>query len=248
MWDRLAEHVDLLAVDLAGFGRSAGTDAAMRPSAQARLLAGAMDANGIDSAFIVGPDVGVPVALWFASEAPERVLGINVFDGPGTWPTEFDPALGAAVKFSAVRWLGTHRPMRGRLMRQNFGAATTAGYHHFEPSPEAIEEYRSICFDPERHRLAFRFLGSYHEELPVLEQRLPSIAAPALITWGAEDRFVLASNAHRLHDLLPNGEITVFDDAGHFSHEDADQRWLDRFLAFVATHRTPDPTSEGANQ
>ena len=185
LWDRLADHVDLLAVDLAGFGRSSGSGAVMRPSAQADLLVQLLDALGIDQAFLVGPDVGVPVTLWLAADHPDRVLGLNVFDGPGTWPTDFDPALRAATGSRLVRWLGTRPPLRGRLMGQNLDVATAAGYHHFRPSEAAVEEYRSICFDPQRHRNAFDFLGSYAEELPLLEERLRSITTPVLITWGA---------------------------------------------------------------
>lgn len=248
VWDRLAEHVDLLAVDLAGFGCSTGSGAIMRPSAQADLLVEVMDNFGIERAFIVGPDVGVPVALWLASEHPNRVLGVNVFDGPGTWPTDFDRALQAATRSGLVRWLATRPPLKQRLMKQNFAVATAEGYHHFTPSDEAVEEYRSICFDDQRHRNAFAYLGSYAEELPRLEERLPSIPAPVLITWGAQDPFVLPSNADRLHALLPNSELTVFDDAGHFSHEDADDRWLDRLHAFIHANRPNDRHPSGSEQ
>jgi pimeloyl-ACP methyl ester carboxylesterase len=241
VWDRLAEQVDLVAVDLAGFGLSSGSGPVMRPSAQAELLVEVMDTLGIDRAFIVGPDVGVPVALWLASEYPDRVLGVNVFDGPGTWPTDFDPALRAATRSGLVRWLATRMPAKRRLMKQNFAVATSEGYHHFTPSDEAVEEYRSICFDDQKHRNAFDYLGSYAEELPRLEGRLSSISAPVLITWGARDRFVLPSNAERLHALIPNSELTIFDDAGHFSHEDADDRWLDRFHTFVEAHQSTEP-------
>ncbi len=236
LWDRLAEHVDLLAVDLPGFAMSSGSGSVMRPSAQAEILVRLMDANGIDKAFVVGPDIGVPISLWLAATHPDRVLGVNIFDGPGTWPTDFDPALGAAVRSRLVRWLGTRPPMRRRLMKQNLLAATDAGYHHFTPSDAAAAEYRTICFDAERHRNAFDFLGSYAAELPRIEERLPSITVPVLITWGAHDRFVRPTNAERLHELLPHSELTVFDDAGHFSHEDADDAWLARFLAFVEAH------------
>ncbi|MGI9616021.1 MAG: alpha/beta fold hydrolase [Acidimicrobiales bacterium] len=244
LWDRLAEHVDLLAVDLAGFGRSTGSGAVMRPSAQAELLVELLDAFAIDRAFVVGPDVGVPVTLWLASRHPNRVHGINVFDGPGTWPTNFDPALRAATSSRLVRWLGTRAPLRRRLMTQNFEVATSEGYHHFTPSAAAVEEYESICFDEGRHQNAFDFLGSYAEELPQLERWLPTIAAPVLITWGAQDRFVRPSNAERLNALVPNSELTVFEDAGHFSHEDADDRWLHRFLDFVETNRPHDRQTE----
>ncbi|MEO1060349.1 MAG: alpha/beta hydrolase [Actinomycetota bacterium] len=238
LWDRLAERVDLVAVDLAGFGRSSGTPEEMRPSAQADLLVRLLDDLGIDRTFLVGPDVGVPVSLWLASTHSERLHGVNVYDGPGTWPTDFDPALGAAVRSRLVRWLAARAPMRRRLMAQNLDAATSAGYHHFTPSAEAVEEYRSICFDEERHRNSLAFLGSYAEELPKIEERLPSVTVPVLVTWGAHDRFVRPSNAERLQQLLPHSELTVFEHAGHFSHEDADGEWLDRFLAFVDSHHT----------
>ena len=113
-------------------------------------------------------------------------------------------------------------------MAQNLNVAVSAGYHHFVPSEAAAQEYRAICFDPAKHRNAFDYLGSYAEDLPLLEERLPSVTVPVLITWGAQDPFVLPSNAQRLHALLPNSELTVFDDAGHFSHEDADESWLAR--------------------
>ena len=237
LWDRLGEHVDLLAVDLAGFGASTGTDAVMRPSAQADLLVALMDSLGIEQVFLVGPDVGAPVSLWLASSHPQRVLGLNVFDGPGTWPTDFDPALRAATRSRLVRWLGNRAPMRGRLMRQNFAVATEVGYHHFRPSPAAVEEYRTICFDADRHRHALAFLGSYAEELPEIHRRLPTLTTPTLITWGAHDGFVRPSNAERLHTMLPDSDLIIFEDAGHFSHEDADDVWLQRFVGFVETNR-----------
>ena len=249
LWDRLADHVDLLAVDLAGFGRSTGSGAVMRPSAaQAELLVKVMDDFGIEQAFLVGPDVGVPVTLWLASTHPDRVLGVNVFDGPGTWPTDFDQALRAATRSRMVRWLATRPPLRKRLMKQNFEVATAAGYHHFTPSQAAIEEYRSICFDPQQHQNAFDFLGSYAQELPQLHERLPSIATPVLITWGAHDDFVRPTNAERLHTLLPASDVTVFDDAGHFSHEDADDQWLHRFLAFVTANSPETPRAKRSDQ
>ncbi len=235
LWDRLAEHFDLLAVDLAGFGMSTGP--VLGPAAQADLLVSLMDAEGIERAYLVGPDIGVPVALSLASTHPDRLLGVNVYDGPGTWPTDFAPPLHAATRWGLVRWLGSRPPMRGWLMKQNFGAATAAGYRHFTPSDAAIEEYRAICFDPGKHRDSLAFLGTYARELPQIEERLPSVSVPVLITWGAEDRFVRPSNAERLHSLLPNSELTIFEDAGHFSHEDADERWLQRFLAFVEAHQ-----------
>ena len=233
LWDRLAEQFDLLAVDLPGFGLSSGSGSVMRPSRQAEVLVELMDANEIDRAFVVGPDVGTPVALWLASTRPDRLHGTNIFDGPGLWPPDFDPTLRAATRSRFVRWLGTRPPMQRRLMAQNLEVAVSGGYDHFSPSGAAAAEYQKICFDPVKHRNAFDYLGSYSEELPQLQERLSSVEVPVLITWGARDAFVLPSNAERLHALLPNSELTIFDNAGHFSHEEADESWLARIATFV---------------
>ena len=232
-WEDLAARFDVIAVDLPGFGMSDGSGAIMRPSAQAKFLAALLDAHDIARAFVVGPDIGVPVALWLAAEHPERVSGVNIFDGPGTWPPDFSNILRAVSRSRLFRWLGTKPPLRRRFMEQNFQTATSLGYHHYTPTSEAQAEYRQIAYDRVKHANALQFIGSYAEELPKLEAKLPSISTPVLITWGAEDPFVLPSNAEKLHALLPNSEVTIFEHAGHFSHEDAGEAWLERFVAFV---------------
>jgi len=232
-WTGLAARFDLIAVDLPGFGMSSGSGVMMRPSAQAAFLVQLFDALDIQRAFVVGPDIGVPIALWLAAQYPDRVLGVNVYDGPGTWPPDFSPELRLAARSRLIRWLGSHTPMRNRFMAQNLMAATKGGYHQFEPSAAAREEYRKIAYDREKNANALAYLGSYATELPRLEAMLPSIQRPVLITWGANDAFVLPSNAAKLHALLPMSEVTIFENAGHFSHEDAGEAWLTRFVAFV---------------
>ena len=231
-WDGLAEHFDVLAVDLPGFGMSSGSGEIMRPSAQADFLAALMDAHGIEQAFVVGPDIGAPVALWLAAEHPERVLGVNVFDGPGTWPPDFDSVLRTVSRSGLVRWLG-RTLLRGQFMAQNAQVATSLGYQRYTPSPAAQAEYQQIAADRVKNANALDYIGSYAEELPLLEAMLPTIQAPVLITWGAEDTFVPPTNAQKLHALLPNSEVTIFEGAGHFSHEDAGDAWLARFVSFT---------------
>ncbi|MEM6730247.1 MAG: alpha/beta hydrolase, partial [Myxococcota bacterium] len=170
---------------------------------------------------------------WMASLYPERLHGINIFDGPGFWPPDFDPVLRSATRSRLVRWVGTLPLFRRPLMVQNFKVATNRGYKHFKPSDAAVEEYRRVCFDPQKHQNAFDYLGSYSADLTLLGERLPTLSVPTLITWGGEDPFVLPSNAARLHEVLPNSELTIFEEAGHFSHEDADARWLERLVRFA---------------
>ena len=83
--------------------------------------------------------------------------------------------------------------------------------------------------------------GSALEIAPPSVILSPVLRLAALILVG----LLLArpTNAQRLHALLPNSESTVFPDAGHFSHEDADATWIDRLATFVGAHRPDDRTT-----
>jgi haloalkane dehalogenase len=43
---------------------------------------------------------------------------------------------------------------------------------------------------------------------------------PALVVWGAEDRFSSVKMARRFHEEIAGSELVVLDDAGHFVWED----------------------------
>jgi len=64
--------------------------------------------------------------------------------------------------------------------------------------------------------------------------RISSIACPALILHGTEDRIVAVENARRLASLIPGARLRLLDGAGHLYHseqpEEADRAVLE-FLA-----------------
>ncbi len=231
-WSALAGRYDLLAMDLPGFGLSDGSPETMSPSAAARVALRVADHFGIDRFHVVGPDVGAPVALWLAANHADRILSANVFDGPGYFPPAMEPQLDRLVHSGLYRWMAGH-VVAGAAMDQFFEIATETGYAVAEPSAAARAEYYAITHDPRAHRLSLAFLASYETELTTLGGLLPEISTPVLVTWGREDAFVLPENAERLHELLPSSELVLFDDAGHYSHEDAGDRYVDVLTSWI---------------
>jgi pimeloyl-ACP methyl ester carboxylesterase len=59
------------------------------------------------------------------------------------------------------------------------------------------------------------------EDVGKLESLLPTLRIPVRILWGQEDRWLDTSVAQRLQRLIPDADLTLIPDAGHFAPEDA---------------------------
>ncbi len=67
-----------------------------------------------------------------------------------------------------------------------------------------------------------------------IRERLPEIACPTLIVWGAEDKVIPVTDASVFEELIPNSRKVIFEDTG--PHGDARasrvvQRLLSDFIA-----------------
>jgi pimeloyl-ACP methyl ester carboxylesterase len=97
MWDSLAEHARLFAVDLPGFGRSEGRDDLMSPRAMGTFLTHVIDEADLGTPHIVAPDVGTAAALFAAAEHPDRIAGLVVGAGGVAVPLELGEPLASWV-------------------------------------------------------------------------------------------------------------------------------------------------------
>lgn len=237
-WDALAAAYDLTAVDLPGFGISDGSDAVMRPSAQADVVGAVIDELGLDRPTWIAPDVGVPIALSLAARRPELLSGLVLFDGPSEFPPEISWEGRLLVRSALARriigWFGI--PFTLETLRR--------GYRHGRrPSRKAIVEYLRAFGRPSRFTRTLRFVASYPDELPRVEALRADVHIPVLVTWGDHDVFVLPGNGPRLANALPNATWEPLTGAGHYSHEDAGDAFLGLFERWMATRRaTAAPT------
>ena len=236
MWesniDAFSNKFDVLAFDIPGFGLSPAQEADMSPSQLSEVIIQMMDHFDIEQAHLVGPDVGVPITLTAVINHPNRFLSLNIFDGPGSFPPKLSPILMAVIKSRFVRWLAKGINKKS-VMKTNFLTAVNEGYHHYQPSKRAVKEYYDVAFNVQAHKCAISFFGTYEKELPWIEQRLKEIKVPTLITWGKQDPFVLVDNAEVLAQQISNSKKVIFDNASHFSSEDAGQAYVDLLIDWI---------------
>ena len=231
-YEALSDKFDLIAFDIPGFGLSKADELDMSPRNLSKVIIQVMDHFNVNKAHLVGPDVGVPITLSAVIDHPERFESLNIFDGPGTYPPKLSPILMAVIKFKFVRWLAKGLNKKP-VMKTNFLTAVNEGYHHYQPSKRAIQEYYDITHNEQNHKCSISFFGTYSKELPWIEQNLPKLKVPTLITWGKLDPFVLVENADILSQLIPNNKLVIFENASHFSSEDAGQEYVDTLTNWI---------------
>ncbi|MBM3939388.1 MAG: hypothetical protein FJ318_00565 [SAR202 cluster bacterium] len=67
-----------------------------------------------------------------------------------------------------------------------------------------------------------------------LEQRLPRIACPTLVTWGSDDPVMTSDFGRQAVSLLPNGRLHVFEDGTHNPHAVALEKYAALLAEFLA--------------
>jgi pimeloyl-ACP methyl ester carboxylesterase len=211
MWATLAGHARLFAVDLPGFGASERRDELLSPRAMGGFLARLIAEAGLGTPYIVAPDVGTSAALFAAAAHPERIAGVIVGTGGAAVPL----ALGEPLKSWVLDPdLDKYRAIDPRVI-VNAAIDTIAG-----GVPDEIRADYLDCYDGDRFVESMRYVRRYPEELPELEELLPSITTPVTIINGRHDPVVPVANAEFLDARLPDSRVALID-AGHVVWEEA---------------------------
>ena len=179
MWETLAEHARLFAIDLPGFGASERRDDLLSPRAMGGFLARLIVEADLGRPHIVAPDVGTSAALFAAAAHPERIASVVVGTGGAAVPLELGEPLRSWVLDPD---LDKYRRMDPRAI-VNAAMDTIAG-----GVPDEIRADYLACYDGDRFVESMRYVRRYPEELPVLADLLPEITTPVTIINGRHDR------------------------------------------------------------
>ncbi|MET0239647.1 MAG: alpha/beta hydrolase [Sphingobium sp.] len=174
VWDRLASDIGAIRYDLRGFGESIGeTDDSF---SHADDLLALMDAEGLESADLVGISMGGSVAVNFALDYPDRVrrlvlisTGLMGWDWSPEWRALWRPlvALARAGDMDGARQLWAAHPLFATTRADPDAAALLQA---------SIDRYSGAQWVEDRQR----------STLPDLD-RLPSLIVPTLLLSGAHD-------------------------------------------------------------
>jgi len=220
MWETLAAHARLFAIDLPGFGASERRADLLSPRAMGGFLAQVITEAELGKPHIVAPDVGTSAALFAASAHPEQIAGVIVGTGGAAVPLDLGEPLRSWVLDPD---LDKYRAMDPRAI---VGAAvdTIAGGVADEIRADYLDAY-----DGDRFVESMRYVRRYPEELPELAELLPQITTPVTIVNGRNDPVVPVANAEFLDERLPNSRVVLID-AGHFVWEEAPSEYAAAIL------------------
>ncbi|MDM8358849.1 alpha/beta fold hydrolase [Pandoraea communis] len=218
----------VLLVDCPGWGKSDPVvNKGSRSELNARVLKAVLDELDIQRVHIIGNSMGGHSTVAFALSNPARVGKLILMGGGTGGPSQF-----VAMPTEGIKLLnGLYKePTIENLKRMMnvfvFDASAItddlmqARLDNILASREHLENFvKSLAANPKQ----FTDYGA----------RLGEIAAPTLIVWGREDRFVPMDVGLRLLAGLPNAQLHVFNRCGHWvqwEHADAFNRMVLDFL------------------
>jgi pimeloyl-ACP methyl ester carboxylesterase len=217
----LAEQYRVIAPDIVGFGYT------QRPDDIHYSLGtwidhiwAFLDVLGIERTSLVGNSLGGRIGLGMASQHPERLDRMVLMGAPGVGMTlteglralrEYQPSeqnmrdmlLGCFAVDPAI--------ITDDLVRTRYEASV---------APGAFEAYRDMFFNP-------RHAGS---ELGITEDEVRAIGTRSLLIHGREDMVVPVDVAWNMVRLLPDADLAVFAQCGHWTQIER----ADDFNALVA--------------
>lgn len=220
----------VVAPDWFGWGQSTLADTATYEDDVARIGELA-DLLGFESFNLFGHDYGGFIGLGFAEDHPERVRRFAVLNSRAH--RTFRPmwyAIFQSMSSMSSSMLGRMllRLMPVRLVHRLFvRRERREGWI----SDAALASYTRRL---DAQTLTHIFADYECEERPELAANLGRIACPAAVIWGAEDRFLDASVARELVEGMPDAQIELVGDAGHFIMEQRPQFVTDACLRLLA--------------
>lgn len=191
-----------------------------------------LDALGLQSAAIVGAGLGGWVAMEIAVRNPERVSRMALVGAAGLQMP--GAQIADIFMYSQHRDGGIMRDLRHLL----FGDADSALAEAIIPDgrtniPDEVRRYKSLTL-----------AGRVGWEPPYLHDRklldrLHRIAAPTLLIWGEQDRFVPLANGRAYEANLPRAALKVLPDVGHSAILEAPEQCMALIAPFLSTGALP---------
>ena len=224
---RLAEHAQVVYLDLRGHGRSDwGEAAAWSFEACADDVRVFCDTIGIARPIVFGHSMGGPIVLLYGARHPGHAAGLIVQSGFARWDLPrvvegFRRAAGDHVAELAARGYG------GDPTTEDEDARVFAAFGPHVPDEEQLVRGRqNLEFNPHGMELI--------RGLDIVDQ-LGRVDAPTLVSVGRLDPVTPVAAAEEIVGALPEGiaRLEVVDGAGHFTWLDAPDRYWPTIIEFI---------------
>lgn len=207
----LASDFEVLAFDWPGMGWSDPWPGGTTPRHMAERLLSLLDDWGIESASIVGMDMGAQPALVLAAEHPERVRRLVVMNAFVLWERETSWEIRVLRRYRWNEAILRHLPQL--VFRRAERSFLPSGVRL--PADVRADLWQSFR-RPEVRAFISRLCGGYQGALPRLPSLYGQIRRPTLVLWAARDRHFPVTQAEGLHAAIPGSRLEILGGAEHW--------------------------------
>lgn len=228
-----AAHFRCLILEFPGFGVSDDFGGHPMITAQGAVTP-FLDALNVDRVDIVGNSMGGGVGINFAIHNPDRIGKLVTIGGIGT--NVFSPGPSEGIRLLQEF---TEDPTRQRLVDW----LNSMVYDQALVTDQLIEERWKLATDPETLASARRMYGKAafaqmmammkSADVPMPWALMHKVSAETLLTWGRDDRVSPLDMALIPMRTIPNAELHVFPNCGHWAMIEAKTAFESVVLGFL---------------
>lgn len=209
----LSSHFRVVAVDFAGFGRSAEPGDVWGVEEYTRSIEALVRDLAIVRPTLVGHSFGGRVAILYASR--NEVQCVVLTDAAGvkpkrTWSYYRKVYTYKLMKHALPLLIGGHKAQM--LLEQRRARAASSDYNRATPRMRAI--LSKVVNEDLRHVM-------------------PAVTAPVLLFWGDRDTATPLSDAHLMQRLMPDAGLVVAEGCGHFAMLENPMLWSASLKSFL---------------
>jgi 2-hydroxy-6-oxonona-2,4-dienedioate hydrolase len=218
-WSNFSRNVEplvaagfrVLLMDCPGWSKSDSIVCSESRSAlNARVLKGLLDQLAISRAHLIGNSMGGHSAVAFALAYPQHIDRLVLMGGGTGGASPFVPMPTEGIKLLQKVY---REPTRENLQQM----MDIFVYDTRDLTPELIAgRLENILLRRDHLENFTQSLAVNPRQFPDVSMRLGEIAAPTLVIWGRNDRFVPMDTGLRLVAGIPNSELHVFNNCGHW--------------------------------
>ncbi len=202
-------------IDLLGCGRTDHPDIAYTIQQQVDMVRQFLNVLHIQQADVAGWSLGGWVALKLASESPQRVQRLVLYDSAGlTFYASFSPEVFTPTDREGLEQL------QALLV----------------PHPASIPNFlaRDILRRLQKnywvvHRTVHSILAGEDR----MDGRLSSVSVPVLIAWGAQDTLIPPTIADEMHQEMPQSVLELYAGCGHTAPATCASRMIPNTVKFL---------------
>jgi pimeloyl-ACP methyl ester carboxylesterase len=230
IWEELKKEYNIYAYDLPGFGASDTKTEYMSFGFQGDFLNSFLKHFDIENSHIVAPDVGMASALTYVINHKNKIKSLMIGDGPASLPT---------IEPSIMRKMVRSRFWRTMFIVAGSGAliesAKNLGNVRYVPNKYELSDYKRSHKGKVANNM--KWFKKYPEALKNIDHNLKKIQIPTKIFWGEHEAILDKENGENLNKRMPNSELEIFENCGHFVYQDDYPKFIRLVQSWVEKHK-----------